>query len=208
MGSLELKLCDRLKLPPQTIHSSGLRCHLTSSFRDLRLFLELAPWPLLTFHLLFHLSRGEPFLRTRFLRALSPFSLLAPSSPPPSPSSATSSVDPRARCTARSVLTLSPWRHVRAIFCAADGSCRDQPTNASNIPARIAFHHLAAAAAAAAASSRNGIPSGLMFFSSAAAGRDLVVFNRVNTPNRFYLRARAPFRELNARIPHHLLLSA
>lgn len=26
-------------------------------------------------------------------------------------------------------------RHVSAIFCAADGSCRDRPTNASNIPA-------------------------------------------------------------------------
>lgn len=135
----------------------GPQCHLTSSFRDLRLFLELAPRGfvslLLPFLSFFHLPSRIP---------LSASTLPLLSGRPRNPSAA------KRRC---SRCTYAIRRHVSAIFCAADGSCRDRPTNASNIPAHRVSPSLAA-------SSRNGIPCGLMFFSPARDPCRLIALTR------------------------------
>lgn len=115
-----------LKLPRKPfILRLGSRCHLTSSFRDLRLFLELALRGFVSFYLRFLFFNS---------RAVFPSSTLPPPSPLPS-----SPVDPaqpqRSAAHRCSRCTYAIRRHVSAIFCAADESCRDRPMNASNIPA-------------------------------------------------------------------------
>jgi len=129
---------------------------LTSSFRDLRLFLELAPW-LCFVPLVFFIRRA------RFSPASASIPASFPLLPPHNPR--------RCSAPAHGALALSR-RHVSAIFCAADGSCRDQPTNASNIPA----HRVSPSRARH--SSRNGIPSCLMLLSSSRVA--ILSFNRVN----------------------------
>lgn len=122
--------CDRLKLPPQTIHSSARPWyHLTSSFRDLRLFLELAPWLCFVSPSFSHLSPDPfPSVSTRLASPhLSSFlsHLVRPRNP-----------DGAALC---SRCTYAIRRHVSVIFCAADGSCRDRPTDASEHPRASRF---------------------------------------------------------------------
>lgn len=99
----------------------GPRCHLTSSsFRDLRLFLEFAPRGFVSFR-----------LRFLFFSTFEPHSLVSPS-PPSSLLRFHNPGTAQRRC---SRCTYAIQRHVSAIFCAADESCRDRPTNALNIPA-------------------------------------------------------------------------
>lgn len=64
-------------------------------------------------------------------------------------------------------------RHVSVtqFSTAVDESCRDRPTNTSNIPAHIAFHYLAA-------SSRNGILSGPVLLSPAQNPCRLIALTR------------------------------
>lgn len=102
--------------------------HLTSSFRDLRLFLELAPRGFVSFRLRF------PFFFLFFFNFRAAFPCLSLRPPP----FLTASIpQPRAGAAQRrcSRCTYAIRRHVSAIFCAADESCRDRPTNTSNIPA-------------------------------------------------------------------------
>lgn len=76
-----------------------------------------------------------------------------------------------ARCT------YAIQRHVSAIFCAADESCRDRPMNASNIPA----HRVSP--------SRGVFPERDTFWPGALlTGSGSLSFNRVNTVPFSYSR--------------------
>lgn len=79
--------------------------HLTSSFRDLRLFSALGLPALFRLPVSFHPSDRHRS-RSLFRHALLAMQLRYPAS-----------------------------RHVSAIFCADDGSCYDRATNVSNLPA-------------------------------------------------------------------------
>lgn len=148
----------------------GPWCHLTSSFRDLRLFLELAPRGFVSF--LF------PFLRFLISRAAFPCPsppFLSASTPQPQPSAAQRSAG------AHSVLMLSSvtWAQFSAPLTGrAEIGLRTPRTSP-----RIAFHHL----------SRRLPGTGyLLAWCSSRPLSGSLSFNRVNTAPFSYSR------ELNA----------
>lgn len=142
---------------------------MTSSFRDLRLFLELALRGFVSFYLrfLFFFPTLEPYSRPIY-----------PSSPP-------STAQPRCSAAQRrcSRCTYAIQRHVSAIFCAADESCRDRPMNASNIPA----HRVSP--------SRGVFPERDTFWPGALlTSSGSLSFNRVNTVPFSYSREPSALR--------------